>query len=88
LLQYFGLDSTMLTSAAERNPVKWNKRMAGTNIPIISEDEARNAKPDYFLVLPWAFIKEFVAREKEYLLGGGRFIVPLPKFRVLSIDNI
>ena len=88
LLQYFDLDNTMLTAAVERNPVKWGKRMAETNIPIISEDEARKAKPNYMLVLPWAFIKEFVVRESEYLQSGGRFIVPLPKFRVLSADNI
>jgi len=83
LLQYFGLDYTLVTAAAERNPVKWGKMMVGTNVPIISEGEARKAKPDYFLVLPWAFIKEFIAREEEFLQRGGRFIVPLPEFRVV-----
>jgi NDP-4-keto-2,6-dideoxyhexose 3-C-methyltransferase len=87
LLQYFGLNDKVITAAAERNPVKWGKRMVGTNVPIVSEDEARKAKPDYFLVLPWAFIREFLAREKEFLQGGGRFIVPLSEFRVLSIKD-
>ena len=53
------------------------------NIPIISEEEARERKPDYFLILPWAFTKEFVEREKKWREEGGKFIVPLPNFRVI-----
>jgi hypothetical protein len=43
----------------------------------------RNANPDYVLVLPWHFINEFKNREKEYLNGGGKFIVPCPKFEII-----
>ncbi len=84
LLQYFGLDNLVITAAAERNPDKWGKRTVGTNIPIISEDEARAAHPDYFLVLPWHFLKEFHHREAEYLANGGKFIVPLPRFEIIE----
>ena len=83
VLQYFGLDHTLVTAAAERNPDKWGKVTVGTRIPIISEAEARTAKPGYFLVLPWHFIGEFQAREKEYLLAGGRFILPMPHFSLI-----
>ena len=44
LLQYFGLDNNLIMAAAERNPDKWGKMTVGTNIPIISEEEARKAK--------------------------------------------
>lgn len=83
MLQYFGLERGMISAASERNPEKWGKVTVGTRIPIVSEEEARNAKPDYFLVLPWHFIEEFRDREKDYLLGGGRFIVPLPHFTLI-----
>ena len=78
VLQYFGLDHTLITAAAERNPDKWGKVTVGTRIPIVSESQARADKPDYFLVLPWHFVEEFQAREKLYLLAGGRFILPAP----------
>ena len=84
LLQYFGLDYSVLKAAAERNPDKWGKMTVGTMVPIISEDEARAEKPDYFLVLPWHFLAGFEEREREYLDGGGRFIVPLPEFRIVG----
>jgi hypothetical protein len=83
MLQYFGLDHCLITAAAERNPDKWGKVTVGTRIPIISEQEAREARPDYFLVLPWHFLEEFREREKNYLLGGGSFIVPLPHFTLI-----
>ncbi len=87
LLQYFELDSNTITAAAERNPDKWGKKTVGTLIPIISEEEARAAKPDYFLVLPWHFLPEFKAREKDYLDAGGKFIVPLPRFEIVESAN-
>jgi NDP-4-keto-2,6-dideoxyhexose 3-C-methyltransferase len=83
MLQYFGLDNSVINAAAERNPDKWGMVTVGTRIPIISEAEARAAKPDYFLVLPWHFIEEFKARERDYLSSTGRFIVPLPQFALI-----
>jgi len=84
ILQYYGLDSLMITAASERSPEKWGKYTVGTGIPIISEEEARAAQPDYFLVLPWAFFDEFYDREVEWRERGGKFIVPLPEFRVVE----
>ncbi|MBN2459189.1 methyltransferase domain-containing protein [Candidatus Woesearchaeota archaeon] len=84
LLQYFGLDSKLITGIAERSPYKFGLRTVGTNIPIYSEDEMRKAKPDYLLVLPWHFINEFMSREKAFLEAGGKFIVPCPKFEIIG----
>ena len=83
MLQYFGLDHRLIACASERNPDKWGKVTVGTRIPIVSEADARSAKPDCFLVLPWHFLEEFCEREKDYLLGGGRFLVPLPHFTLI-----
>jgi NDP-4-keto-2,6-dideoxyhexose 3-C-methyltransferase len=77
LLQVFGLDRTLLRSAAERNPEKWGKYTVGTWIPIVSEVEAR-AHANDFLVLPWHFLNEIQNRERDFLQRGGKLIVPLP----------
>lgn len=84
LLQFFNLDNSLIAAAAERNPDKWGKRTVGTFIPIISEEHARKEKPHYFLILPWHFLKEFREREIEYLKGGGKFIVPMPEFKIIE----
>jgi NDP-4-keto-2,6-dideoxyhexose 3-C-methyltransferase len=83
LLQYCALDRRLIGAAAERNQDKWGRVTVGTLIPIISEDQARAERPDYFLVLPWHFLNEFMEREQSYLKSGGRFIVPLPQFKVI-----
>jgi hypothetical protein len=42
--------------------------------------------PNYYLVLPWHFLDEFLKRERPYLEQGGRFIVPLPSVRVIGAE--
>lgn len=84
LLQYFGLDNTKIKAIAERSPYKFGLQTIGTNIPIISEDEMRQQKPDYLLVLPWHFIDEFEKREKDFFATGGKMIVPCPQFKVIG----
>ena len=84
LLQYFGLDCSLIDAIADRNPAKWGLRTVGTNIPIYSEEKMRAVQPDYLLILPWHFINEFMKREKEFLQKGGKFIVPCPKFEIID----
>ena len=88
LLQYFGLTKEDITAIAERSPYKFGKKTIGTEIPIVSEEEMRAAKPDYLLVLPWHFIDEFVKRETDFLNAGGALVVPCPEFRIITKDNI
>ena len=83
LLQFYGIDHGLISAAAERNSEKWGSRTPGTNIPIVSEEEARKAKPNYFLVLPWHFKSEFIDREEEFLNSGGKLIFPLPRIETI-----
>ena len=84
LLQYYGINSNIITYASERSPEKWGKYTIGSGIKIISENEARNLNPDYFFVMPYAFIKEFIIREKKWLKQGGKFILPYPNFKIIN----
>ena len=87
LLQYYGLNSQFIQAASERNPAKWGKYIVGSMIPIISEEQARLEKPDYFLILPWYFADEFVNRERKFLDDGGKFLIPLPQFKLIDSNN-
>ncbi|OLD02415.1 MAG: hypothetical protein AUJ07_08765 [Crenarchaeota archaeon 13_1_40CM_3_53_5] len=84
ILQYCKLDHVLIKKATDANPEKWGRKTAGTLIPIVSKEEARKDKPDYFLVLPHHFIEEIRRDEREYLQSGGKLIVPLPELRVFS----
>lgn len=83
ILQYYGLNNKLIEAAAEKSPWKLGRYTVGTMIPIVTEEEARK-RADYFLVLPYAFFNEFYEREKEWRSKGGKFIVPLPEFKVIA----
>jgi NDP-4-keto-2,6-dideoxyhexose 3-C-methyltransferase len=78
------LGPDLIEGIAERQPQKYGLLTAGSWIPIISEEEMRQRKPDYLFVLPWHFMTEFIDREQAFLEGGGKFIVPLPALQVIS----
>jgi len=84
LLQYYGINSKIIPYASERSPEKWGKYTVSTGLKIISEQNARKINPDYFFVMPYAFIKEFIKREKNWIKGGGKFILPYPNFKILN----
>ena len=82
ILQYYELGPDLIKGAADKDSEKYGKYML-TGIPIVPEEEGRR-QADYFLILPYAFADMFAKREEEWLKKGGKFIVPLPNFRVLS----
>jgi len=83
-LQFYGLTTDLIESIADRNPQKWEKYTVGTLIPVVSEETSRAQKPDYYFILAWHFLPEFEKREADYLKHGGKFIVPMPEFRVIG----
>lgn len=78
LLQYFGLDHTLIDRVVERSPAKFGKVTAGTHIPIISEEEWREASAAVTLVPIWQFRSGIVIREATYINDGGTLVFPLP----------
>lgn len=86
-IQFWGLNNSQIQYAAERNIDKIGARTLGTNIPIISEQESRNLKPNYYFCLIWGFMKEVLLREKDYIMNGGAFVFPIPALKIITKDN-
>ena len=82
LLQYFNISKKLIVAAAERNTEKFGLETPGTRIPIISERQMRKSNPDFLLVLPWHFKKEFIKRERSFLKKI-KFIFPIPRLEIL-----
>ena len=83
LLQFCGFTREDIPAIADVNPDKFGCVTPGTQIPIVSEEEARHMRPDFFLVLPWHFKSGILEREREFLLGGGRMIFPFPEIEIV-----
>ena len=83
LLQFYNINKKDVSFIADRNPLKYNLYTPGTKIKIISENQSRKLRPDYYLVLPWHFKKEILFREKIAKKSGTKFIFPLPKVSII-----
>ncbi len=82
LLQLCGIDKSLLPYISDRNKEKVGLKTLGTDIGIISEEEARKLKPTSMLVIPWNFKDEIIKREQNYIQDGGKllFLMPYPHY--------
>lgn len=88
LLQYCDIGTQFLPYIVEVNEEKFGSFTPGTHIPIISESEGEKMVPDYYLVLPWYFKDNILAREKAFLDRGGKFIFPLPTIQIIGKEDL
>lgn len=84
LLQLYGIDAALMPMIADVNERKWGLMTPGTHIPIVSEEESKRHRPDYYMVLPWHFRDGILEREKEFIAHGGGFIFPLPQVEIVD----
>lgn len=83
ILQYCGFTTADIAYIAEVNEYKFGRLTPGSNIPIISEKDAKEMNPDFFMVLPWHFRDHIIAREKDWLAQGGKLCFPLPQIDIV-----
>ena len=83
-LQYAGLRADMIDVIYEVNKDKFGKLTPGTGIPIVSEKQLLQDKPDYLLVLPWHFREHITMKCRDYVSNGGTLIYPMPYVDLVS----
>ncbi len=83
VLQFCDITSNELVGIAEVNQEKYGSYTPFNYIPIASESDIKDRKPDYMMVLPWHFRDNILKREKAYLASGGNLIFPLPHLEIV-----
>ncbi|MDP3607661.1 MAG: class I SAM-dependent methyltransferase [Methylophilus sp.] len=83
LLQYCDLSTDDVDYVGEVNAEKFGCFTPGTWVPIISEAELLEKKPDYLIVLPWHFKKFFISNKK---LSGTKLVFPLPNLEIVEVN--
>ena len=87
LLNYCGIGTNLLDFTVDRSPHKQGMLLPGSRLPILPPDELLRRMPDYAVILPWNIADEIVAQQAAYLDAGGRFILPVPRPRILGPDR-
>ena len=81
ILQYCEIGPELVSCVAEVNEDKFGCFTPGTEIPIVSEEEAIARKPDVLLVLPWHFRDNLVRRAAPLIERGIKLLFPLPQIQ-------
>jgi SAM-dependent methyltransferase len=81
-LNYAGVKSDLISFVSDRNPAKQGKWMPGSHIPIVGEQQIKDERPDFVLILPWN-LQEEVSQQLSYIREwGAQFVVVQPNFRI------
>lgn len=84
LLNYCGVRTDLIEYTVDRSPHKQGHFFPGVHIPIYAPERIRETRPDFVLILPWNLKDEIVEQMSEIRAWGGRFVVPIPKVKVLE----
>jgi SAM-dependent methyltransferase len=84
LLNYTGIGEDVIDFVVDRNTHKQGLFMPGKPIEILEPGALLARMPEYVLLLTWNFAAEILEQQNEYRMRGGKFIIPVPRPRVLT----
>ena len=82
LINFFGIDKSLLSYVVDASPVKQGKFLPGSRIPVVAEEMITHTKPDYTLILPWN-LKDEIAEQLQYIQAwNGKFVTTIPTLNI------
>lgn len=83
LLNYAGVKNDLIEFVVDKSPHKQGKYLPASHIPIVPEDQLRQTKPEYILILPWN-IKDEILEQLHYAKEWNcQFVVAIPQLEII-----
>lgn len=82
LIYAYGLGSE-LQFLVDDNPIKQTLFSPGHHLQVLTPQALYERKPDYVILFPWRYADPIMAKHEAFIAGGGKFVLPLPEFRIL-----
>jgi len=83
LLGYLDIGPDLVEYIADRSRLKQGRFTPGVHIPVVEPERLLADQPDYVVLFAWNFVDEVLTQQAEYRRRGGKFILPVPKVKVL-----
>jgi methylation protein EvaC len=83
VLNYCGIGPDLIEYICDTTPIKQGKLSPGMHIPVVPYEAFKANAPDYAVLLAWNHAEEIMAKEKEFVAAGGKWIVHVPEVKVL-----
>lgn len=84
LLNACRLDVNTIDYIVDDTPEKIGRFSPGNGIPIVDRTLLETDPPDYLVILAWNFSREIIGSTSGYSENGGKYIIPIPSFRILG----
>ncbi|MBM3721377.1 MAG: methyltransferase domain-containing protein [Actinobacteria bacterium] len=83
ILNYCGIGLDLIEYISDTTPIKQGKFTPGMHIPVVPYETFKANPPDYAVLFAWNHAEEIMAKEKDFISAGGKWIVHVPEVRVL-----
>jgi methylation protein EvaC len=78
VLNYCGIDSSLIQYIADTTPIKHHTLTPGTHIPVKPHETFSADPPDYAVLFAWNHAPEIFEKEQAFTAGGGKWITFVP----------
>lgn len=73
----------ILSYLVDDNPARHGLFSPGPHLPVLPPRTLYERKPDFVIVVAWQYAEPIMKKNGKYLEQGGRFILPMPRVRVV-----
>jgi SAM-dependent methyltransferase len=88
LLNYCGLDDKTIDYVVDESPFRIGRYVPGVNIPVVPRARLAEDPSDICLITAWNYRDEILEKERDFLVRGGIFLLPLPTVKFVRIGDV
>ncbi len=83
ILNYCDIGPDLIEYISDTTPIKQGKLTPGVHIPVVPYETFKENPPDYAILFAWNHAEEIMAKEKDFMAKGGKWITHVPNVRIL-----
>jgi methylation protein EvaC len=84
ILNYCDIGPDLVEFISDTTPIKHGKYTPGMHIPVVPYDQFQKSPPDYAVLFAWNHSREIMAKERDFMAAGGKWILHVPEVHIIE----